>query len=86
MFYTDWMDWTEEFVVDAVIIADVAEIFGYLLRTCVHSIIKDMYTISLHNRFVADKFEDMIMNIDNLECTHALFSLMKNTASMKIQH
>ena len=84
MFYTDWM---EEFVV-VTAFADVAEILGYLLRICVHghNNIKDMYTISLHNRFVADKFDDMIMNIDNLECTHALFSLMENTASMKIQH
>ena len=63
----------EEFVVDAAVVADVAEIFGYLLRTCVHNIIKDVYTISLHNWFVADEFEDIMMNVDNLESTFILF-------------
>ena len=34
--------------------------------------INDVCTISLHNRFVTDKVEDIMMNVDNLESTFVL--------------
>ena len=64
-----------EVAADVELVADIAEMFGSWLRICEYGFcdIKDVYTSHSHKEFVADKFEDIMINIDNLASTFILF-------------